>query len=85
MNKKFDIKLYKKYDNIAKKYAKKELLKCGIKTRVNDNKIGVDLIAFNDNKDLFFIEVEIKKYIKPNEKFKFDTLNIPYRKLKYCN
>ncbi len=36
-----------------------------------------------DGTKLFMAEVEIKRYIKPGETFKFDTLNIPSRKRKY--
>jgi len=83
--KKFDQELYKKFDELAKKYALDVLTNSGLQVKRNSSKVGVDLIVYNDKEELFYVEVEVKRYIKPNENFSFETLHIPYRKLKYCN
>jgi len=81
----FNRELYEQYDELAKQYAIAILESSKLQVRANDKKTAVDLIVFDSNSDLFFVEVEIKKYIKPKELFLFDTLHIPQRKNKYCN
>ena len=81
----FDKNLYDQYDKLAKKYAINILELSGYKVRGNAKKTGVDLIVSDkNNNDLFFVEVEIKRYIKAGESFSFDTLHVPHRKAKYC-
>lgn len=80
--KKFDSRLYKKYDNKAKQYAIKLLNKNNIVATENIDKKGVDLIAQNGKKT-FYVETEIKLAIN-NKKFLYDTVRLTFRKSKYC-
>lgn len=75
--KRFDKELYNTNDP-AKLLAIEYFEKIGKKAVVNPDKYGIDLII----DDEFYCEVEVKHTWK-GENFKFDTLQIPFRKSKF--
>jgi hypothetical protein len=82
MRKRFDKQLYAENDEKARKAAK-EVLK-GYTVIDNPRKMGVDLIVLdpkNHEKVLFYVECECKRVWK--DKFSYDTVQFPERKLKY--
>ena len=82
MRKKFDKALYEENDAKARKAAK-EILK-DYNVIDNPRKMGVDLIVLDKNKldkVLFYVECECKKVWK--DKFTYDSVQFPERKLKY--
>jgi hypothetical protein len=83
MRKPFDKQLYKKYDQLAKSYA--ESLFPDYEVEEHKRKTHVDLVIKKNGEILFYIETEIKTYIKDGLPFSYSTLNIPSRKFKFCN
>jgi hypothetical protein len=75
--KRFDKSLYNANDP-AKLLAIEYFNKIGKPTVVNPDKYGIDLIVNNE----FFCEVEVKHSWKGVD-FKYDTLQIPFRKSKF--
>lgn len=79
----FDRRLYAKYDELAKGFVRKLLEPLGYEVCDNPRKTAVDLIVKLGGETLFYVECEIKKALQGG-KFKYDTVNIPERKRKYC-
>ena len=75
--KKFDVELFNENDLKARKAAARYWRTLGRVTRHNPDKYGADLIIDKE----FYCEVEVKKIWK--EEFKYDTVQVPYRKLKF--
>lgn len=85
MNKKFDKALFAANDLLARNKIK-DILSSSPELVVEDNpkKMGVDLIVKNkEGEVLFYIEAEIKRVWQGP--FKYETVNFPSRKFKYCN
>jgi len=78
----FDRKLYAKYDELARKYSRSELIPLGYVVKDNPRKTGVDLIVEKDDEIIFYVECEIKKALEGG-KFPYDEVNLPERKKKY--
>ncbi len=84
MNRKpFDRELYDRYDGMARDYAKRELEAVGYSIEDNEKKMGVDLIVKKGDQILFYVECEIKTAL--DKPFNYETLQLPERKLKFCN
>lgn len=83
-NKRFDKKLYERYDRIAKEYTYSILNDIGYDARESDRKYGVDVIVYKNDEHIFNVECEIKTHLNGNEEFKYSTLRIPERKTKFC-
>lgn len=84
MKKRFDRELYNQFDQKAKNYAK-DIFHTNTKFEVKENpkKMGVDLIAYENDIATFYIEVEIKKAL--DKPFNYDTIHLPGRKFKFTN
>lgn len=77
--KKFDRNLHEQNDSIAKKKAIRYFKRIGFNVIENPDPYGIDLIS-----DKFYVDVEVKySWSGSHDNFKFDKLNIPYRKLKF--
>lgn len=84
MRKPFDPKLHEKNDKIARDIAKKAFLSQYNYTLVDNPDIyGPDLMAYQNDEFLGFVEVEIKQYWKDHKHFPSSTLHIPQRKNKF--
>jgi hypothetical protein len=82
--KRFSPKLYKANDLKAKRAVKKLFKGTKYTIKENKNRYEVDLLVFNSKKEhVFNIEAEIRHNWNTTKKFPFDTIRIPYRKLKY--
>lgn len=85
VTKKFDKNLYRKYDAEAKRVAlhffnRKESNFFDFVT-VNSDQYGIDLLAIEDDKPIFGIDVEVKNAWKRD--FPFKEVNLPARKRKF--
>lgn len=81
--KKFDKKLFDKYDDDGRRVVKDFVSKMnkGYEARDNEDKYGADLIVYQHGKKVAYAEVEVRPAWK-GPKFPFEDLNIPYRKKK---
>lgn len=80
--KKFDRKLYAKYDQKAKEFALAELKKVGLEAEEHRLKTHVDLVVEKDGEVYFYVETEIKTALDGD--FPYETLQLPHRKEKFC-
>lgn len=83
VKKRFDKELYEQNDAMAKALVALILPK-NLELKNNENRYGVDLLAYKSNKLIFYIEPEIKR-VWNDEKFKYEDLQIPQRKNKFCD
>lgn len=84
MNKRFDKELFAANDLLARNKCKELLKDFDFVVEDNPKKMGVDLIVKNKAGEVqFYIETEIKRVWEGD--FKYDTVNFPSRKFKYCN
>lgn len=83
MRKKFDRELYEINDKLAKECVTKIVDKRKYKIVENPKKRGVDLLVYNKGKHVFNIETEIKRVWK-DKQFKYDSVQFPERKEKFC-
>ena len=81
VTKQFSADLHDKYDEKGRAAAKKLFKRWGLELVDNPDKYGVDLIAYKDGNVYGNVEVEVREAWVGD--FKFDTLNIPYRKRKF--
>jgi len=79
--KKFDQGLFKKYDLAARTVMRFWLEDRGYSVKDNPDRYGVDLIAIKDG-NVSWVEVEVKDAWKGD--FKFKSLHLPFRKLKFA-
>ena len=77
----FDKSLYKKYDEKAKQLFE-NIAPIEYTVSRNPCKTGVDLLIYKNGKLVAYAEVEMKIVWKG--KFKWDTIHLPSRKIKYC-
>ena len=80
MKKPFSKELYEQNDEIGIQIVIHFLKQKGIRAIKNSNKYAVDLILYKQQK-IAYGEVEVR-HSWDTEKFKFNTLNIPFRKKK---
>jgi hypothetical protein len=78
----FDKTLFDENDLKARNAAKKLISSLGFNVLENKDRYGPDLVCHN-SKGAWYVEVEIKHSWKGE--FTFKDVNIPYRKLKFCN
>jgi hypothetical protein len=84
MRKPFDRNLHEKNDKIARDIAKKAFLSQYNYILVDNPDIyGPDLMAYQNDEFLGFVEVEIKQYWKDHTQFPSKFLHIPHRKNKF--
>ena len=79
--KKFSQELHDQFDSIAREKAKQLFKRYRMTLEDNPDKYGIDLIAYKDGELYGYVEVEVRE-AWTGEHFKYDTLNIPYRKRK---
>jgi hypothetical protein len=77
----FSKDLFNKYDVAARAVMTIWLEDRGFSVKDNPEKYGVDLIAIKDG-DVTWVEVEVKDSWV--DEFKFKTLHLPFRKLKFA-
>lgn len=80
----FDKNLYAAFDQKAKDKVQ-ELLKAypDLKSCGSPIKTDVDLMVYRDRDHIFNIETEVKA-VWTSDDFPYDSVQFPYRKLKYC-
>lgn len=83
MRKRFDPELYRINDQLAKECVKSIVDKRKYKVEENPKKRGVDLLVYNKGIHVFNIETEIKRVWKDKD-FKYDSVQFPERKDKFC-
>jgi hypothetical protein len=87
VRKRFDKELYDQYDKLAKDATISLVNKRIYDIKENLNKRSVDLLVYSrKTKELvFYIETEVKRLDWKNSQFKYDTVQLPERKKKFCN
>ncbi len=80
MNHKFDRDIFDECDLKARAWAKHLFKRYGVELRDNPDEYGVDLIAYRNDREVGYVEVEIKKTW--NGAFIYKYLNVPIRKKK---
>ena len=81
--KKFSKELHDKYDKIGKKTVIKWICENSEFTAIeNPDRFGIDLIIYKGDKEYAYAEVEVRPAWE-GMVFKYDDLNVPYRKVKY--
>jgi hypothetical protein len=83
MRKRFDPELYRINDKLAKECVKSIVDKRKYKIEENPKKRGVDLLVYHKGVHIFNIETEIKRVWKDKD-FKYDSVQFPERKDKFC-
>lgn len=83
VTKPFNPEAHKENDAKAKKYAAGYWQSKGIEVRNNPDRYGIDQMLYKDNDLYGYCECEIKWYLEEG-RFKWQTLNILYRKRKYA-
>jgi len=81
-NKDFDQKLHDKYDGPGKEVVINWLRTKGFEATENPNRYGIDIIIRKDGEVYGYGEVEVRPSAWVGKVFKFDDLNVPFRKYK---
>jgi len=77
----FSKELFGRYDLAARTVMRIWLEERGYSVKDNPDKYGVDLIAIK-NGEVTWVEVEVKESWK--DEFQFETLHLPFRKIKFA-
>lgn len=80
MHHNFDKDIFDECDLKARTWAKHLFKRYSVELRDNPDQYGVDLIAYRENREVGYVEVEIKKTW--NDLFVYKYLNVPIRKKK---
>jgi hypothetical protein len=84
IRKRFDPELYAQNDEMAKKAVRRIFRGSGLSIKPHVKKRDVDLQVFDGKEHLFNVETEIKRVWKPGEDFKYENVQFPARKEKFC-
>lgn len=80
MHHKFNQDSFDKYDELCRTWAKQLFKRYGVVLQDNNDKYGIDLIAYRNNKIVGYVEVDIK--LSWCDLFTHLYLNVPVRKIK---